>query len=102
MRGEVLVDSNVLAYAYDRSEPVKQRTAARLLDNLFDARWRRSRRRSASASTSFATGSRAADDRAGRPSPCSGSPPAIRGCCSRTSPPRNEVYTLAAWLKLSL
>lgn len=38
MRGEVLVDSNVLVYAYDRSEPVKQRTAARLLDNLFDAR----------------------------------------------------------------
>ena len=38
MRGEVLVDSNVLVYAYDRSEPVKQRTAASLLHRLFDAR----------------------------------------------------------------
>jgi len=38
MRGEVLVDSNVLVYAYDRSEPVKQRTAAMLLHRLFDAR----------------------------------------------------------------
>lgn len=38
MRGEVLVDSHVLVYAYDRSGPVKQRTAASLLHRLFDAR----------------------------------------------------------------
>jgi len=37
MRGEILVDSNVLVYAYDRSEPVKQRTAD-LLSRLFDTR----------------------------------------------------------------
>lgn len=38
MRGEILVDSNLLVYAYDRSEPAKQRTAARVLDRLFDSR----------------------------------------------------------------
>jgi predicted nucleic acid-binding protein len=38
MRGEILVDSNVLVYAYDRSEPAKQRAAASLLDRLFDSR----------------------------------------------------------------
>lgn len=37
MRGEILVDSNILVYAYDRSEPVKQRAAADLLDRLFEA-----------------------------------------------------------------
>lgn len=34
MIGEVLVDTNVLVYAYDRSEPVKQRRALELLDYL--------------------------------------------------------------------
>jgi predicted nucleic acid-binding protein len=38
MRSEILVDSNVLVYAYDRSEPAKQRTAADLLSRLFDTR----------------------------------------------------------------
>lgn len=34
MSGEVLVDTNVLAYAYDRSESVKQRRALTVLDRL--------------------------------------------------------------------
>ena len=34
MSGEILVDTNVLVYAYDRSEPVKQRQAVEVLDTL--------------------------------------------------------------------
>jgi predicted nucleic acid-binding protein len=34
MTGRILVDSNILVYAYDRSEPVKQAQAANLLDQL--------------------------------------------------------------------
>jgi len=34
MTGDVLVDSNVLVYAYDRSEPEKQAAAAAVLDRL--------------------------------------------------------------------
>ena len=34
MSGEVLVDTNVIAYAYDRSERVKQRLALAVLDLL--------------------------------------------------------------------
>ncbi len=34
MRGSYLVDTNVLVYAYDRSEPEKQKKALRLLDEL--------------------------------------------------------------------
>ncbi|CAA9276498.1 MAG: hypothetical protein AVDCRST_MAG26-3093 [uncultured Chloroflexia bacterium] len=34
MSGEVLVDTNVLVYAYDRSEPVKQQQAVEVLDTL--------------------------------------------------------------------
>ena len=34
MSDRVLVDTNVLVYAYDRSEPQKQRQALRLLDRL--------------------------------------------------------------------
>lgn len=34
MSGEVLVDTNVLVYAYDRSEPTKQRLALAVLDLL--------------------------------------------------------------------
>ncbi len=37
MRGEILADSNLLVYAYDRSEPEKQRIAAQLLSRLFEA-----------------------------------------------------------------
>jgi predicted nucleic acid-binding protein len=37
MTGEVLVDSNVLVYAYDRSEPEKQRSAVALLDRMVAA-----------------------------------------------------------------
>lgn len=36
MTGEVLVDTNVLAYAYDRSERPKQRVALAVLDLLAD------------------------------------------------------------------
>jgi len=34
MTGMILVDTNVVAYAYDRSEPVKQRAALDLLSSL--------------------------------------------------------------------
>ena len=34
MSGRILLDSNVLVYAYDRSEPKKQAQAAALLDQL--------------------------------------------------------------------
>ncbi len=34
MSGRVLVDTNVLVYAYDRSEPEKQRRALEVLDRL--------------------------------------------------------------------
>lgn len=34
MSGEVLVDTNVLVYAYDRSERAKQRLALAVLDLL--------------------------------------------------------------------
>ena len=34
MTGEVLADTNLLVYAYDRSEPDKQRTAMAVLDRL--------------------------------------------------------------------
>jgi len=34
MTGRILVDSNILVYAYDRSEPDKQAQAAALLDQL--------------------------------------------------------------------
>jgi len=34
MAGKILVDSNILVYAYDRSEPDKQAQAAILLDQL--------------------------------------------------------------------
>lgn len=34
MNGRLLLDSNVLLYAYDRSEPVKQRRAVEVLDAL--------------------------------------------------------------------
>jgi len=34
MSGRILLDSNVLVYAYDRSEPKKQTQAAALLDQL--------------------------------------------------------------------
>jgi len=34
MSGSVLVDTNVLAYAYDRSEPEKQERALEVLDSL--------------------------------------------------------------------
>jgi predicted nucleic acid-binding protein len=34
MSGEVLADTNLLVYAYDRSEPDKQRTAVEALDRL--------------------------------------------------------------------
>lgn len=35
MTGKILVDSNVLVYAYDRSEPEKQDKAADMLDHLY-------------------------------------------------------------------
>ena len=35
MTGKILVDSNILVYAYDRSEPEKQVKAAEILDRLF-------------------------------------------------------------------
>ena len=34
MRDRVFVDTNLLVYAYDRSEPEKQRQASRILDRL--------------------------------------------------------------------
>ncbi len=34
MNGRALVDTNVLVYAYDRSEPEKQRRALEVLDRL--------------------------------------------------------------------
>lgn len=34
MTGKYLVDTNILVYAYDRSEPAKQKTASVVLDSL--------------------------------------------------------------------
>lgn len=34
MTGKVLIDTNLLVYAYDNSEPAKQQTALTVLDNL--------------------------------------------------------------------
>jgi len=36
MTNRLLIDTNILVYAYDRSEPVKQRVAAALLNHLED------------------------------------------------------------------
>lgn len=38
MSGRVFVDTNILVYAYDRSEPEKQRQALTVLDSLATAR----------------------------------------------------------------
>lgn len=39
MTGKVLVDTNVLVYAYDRSEPTKQVRALEILDHLAQLNW---------------------------------------------------------------
>ncbi len=38
MMNKIFVDSNIIVYAYDRSEPEKQRRALAILDYLTDAR----------------------------------------------------------------
>lgn len=37
MTGKALIDTNVLVYAYDHSDPAKQKTAFTLLDNLVNS-----------------------------------------------------------------